>query len=330
LAQLQLKAAFSPNPRIQPLVDGEVRIPGVEIEWTFGNPGNLHLMHMTDNAFDVFEFSISNFSITRQQPAQRERLRWAAIPIFLSKAFMWRRIAVNVQAGIGSLADLKGKRVGVPDFQMTAAVWMRIVMRELYGIQAQDVDWFNGRTAEQSHGEGVHEALASGIRLRQATSLGQLSRMLQSGELDAAYGAEQNVEVEDHPNIRPLFGKGDFPRVVGEFRQKTGATPTNHTVVVQQALIDRHPELAMDLYNAFEQSKQRAYERARQAAPAYFLFPDQPFARQGQIFGDDPFPSGVSANRAMLELLFSCSVAEGLLPSKPEPASLFHESTRAT
>ena len=106
---LRIKAAFSPNPRLEPLLDGTVRIPGVEIEWKLGRPPDLHLASLTQNSDDIFEFSLSNFLITHDQPAERQRLQWTAIPIFLTKAFNWLdRFYVCVDSGITSLADLRG------------------------------------------------------------------------------------------------------------------------------------------------------------------------------------------------------------------------------
>src|SRR3989304_60700 len=144
---MRLRVAFSWNPRLDPLLDRSVQVEGVaELDWTLGNPGNLHAEHLKNNAFDVFEFSISNYLLTREQPAQRERLRWCALPVFLTKALMWFKLAVNVNSGIKTLADLRGKRVGVPDYHMTAALWMRIVMKQLHDINPEDIQWFNGRT----------------------------------------------------------------------------------------------------------------------------------------------------------------------------------------
>src|SRR4030042_7092528 len=92
---LRLKGSFSPKPRLEPLLDGAIKIPGIEIQWQSGMPRELHLMHLTQNACVIFEFSLSNFMITRDQPSERERLQWTALPIFLSKAFMWLNFYVH-------------------------------------------------------------------------------------------------------------------------------------------------------------------------------------------------------------------------------------------
>jgi 4,5-dihydroxyphthalate decarboxylase len=329
---MRLKCAFSNNPRVQPLVDGKVRIEGAECEWERGSPASLHLRHLKDDAFDVFEFSLSNLLITRDRPQQRQRLRWLAIPIFLSKATMWLRlnIYVHVNSGIRRLADFKGKRIGVPDYQMTAAVWMRIVLRQLYGITPQDIDWVNGRPASHTHGEGATDYLAPAIRLRRLEAHESLNDLLQRGEIDAAYGDNDSAAVEPSASVRPLFGPGDATAIIGEFRAKTGITPVNHVLIVQERLVEQYPDLAIKLFHAFEQSKQEAYRRARQAAGGYLLFPHDDFARVAALFGEDPYPSGLAANRLMLKMAAEEVYAEGLVRKLPNTESLFAETTRGT
>jgi len=322
MEKVKLKGAFSPNPRIEPLLDGTIQIPGVEITWQSGRTGELHLRHLTENSCDIFEFSLSNFMIVRDHPSERERLRWTALPVFLSKAFMWLDFSVHVDSGIASLADLRGKRVGVPDYHMTAAIWMRIVLRELYGIRPVDIEWFNGRHPGLSHGRDVGTALASGIRLTHAKQAGEIGEKLCRGELDAAFGGT-GAAVNKASSVRPLFGPGEAAQVMAEFRRKTGMTPTNHVVIVQRDVIDRHPEIALQLYRAFEMSKCEAYERARRFAAGYLFFVEDAFAKQAAVFGDDPFPSGLTANRGMLATFARASCDEGLLSAMPDIDALF-------
>jgi 4,5-dihydroxyphthalate decarboxylase len=329
---MHLKCAFSRNPRVQPLVDGTVQIEGVECAWEAGSPASLHLRHLNDDAFDVFEFSLSNLLITRDRPQQRQRLRWLAIPVFLSKATMWLHlnIYVHVDSGIRSLADFKGKRIGVPDYQMTAAVWMRIVLRQLYGIEPQDIHWVNGRPPSHTHGQGTTDHLKPGIVVRRLLAHESLNDLLQRGEVDGAYGDNDSADVKPSACVRPLFGPGDATEIIGEFRRKTGITPVNHTLVVQERLVERYPDLPMKLFHAFEQSKQEAYRRARQAAGGYLLFPHDHFFKVASLFGEDPYPSGLAANRLMLKMVAEEVYAEGLVRELPDTESLFAEATRGT
>jgi 4,5-dihydroxyphthalate decarboxylase len=329
---MRLKCAFSNNPRVRPLVDGTVQIEGAECEWQGGSPASLHLRHLKDDAFDVFEFSLSNLMITRDRPELRQRLRWLAIPVFISKATMWLHlnIYVHVDSGIRSLADLKGKRMGVPDYQMTAAVWMRIVLRQLYGIEPQEIHWVNGRPASHTHGQGVTDDLAPGIMVRHLQAHELLNDLLQRGEIDAAYGDNDRAAVESGSCVRPLFGVGDATTIIAEFRSKTGITPVNHTLVMQERLADQYPDLPMKLFHAFEQSKQEAYRRARETAGGYLLFPHDHFSQVAALFGEDPYPAGLAANRAMLKMLAEELHLEGLVRDLPNTEALFAEATRGT
>jgi len=267
--------------------------------------------------------------ITRDQPSERERLQWTALPIFFSKAFYWLNFYVHENSGITCLADLRGKRVGVPDYHMTAAIWMRIVLKELYGIRPEDIEWFNGRPPGVSHGKNIGEALASGIVLVRAKKSGELEDKLRCGELDAAFGVSRPLLTQGR-SVRPLFGRGEASQVIGKFCGKTGLTPVNHIVVVQQHLVDRDPEMAGQLYRAFEMSKQVAYERARKTAAGYLLFAEDAFAMQAGVFGDDPFPSGLAANRKMLETIARELFDEGLVKTLPDVGSFFCEAMQST
>jgi 4,5-dihydroxyphthalate decarboxylase len=328
---MKLKMAFHQNPRIVPLVDGTVPLDGHEMDWHVGHAAQLFHWHLHENACDVFEFSISNYLITKDEIRHGERtgLHWLAIPTFLLKAAMWIEFYVHADSGIRSFADLKGKRIGIPDYQMTAGVWMRIVLRELYGIRPQDIAWVNGRTTEYTHNESVTDRLAPGIEVRRLQPGERLNDLLQRGEIDGAYGDSASAAVEPSEKVRllpPEIGRQAFR----DYYTKTGMTPVNHVLLMQERLLEHDPALPMKLYDASERSKQVAYERARQAAEAYFLFPDLTFADAAAEFGADPFPPGLATNRRMIQTVIDELLDEGLIRQAPEIDALFAPGVRGT
>jgi 4,5-dihydroxyphthalate decarboxylase len=328
---MKLKMAFHKNPRIVPLVDGTVPLDGYEMDWHVGHAAQLFHWHLHENVCDVFEFSISEYLITKDEIRRGDRsgLRWLAIPTFLMKAAMWLEFYVHADSGIQTFADLKGKRIGIPDFQMTAGVWMRIVLRELYGIRPQDIAWVNGRPPEATHMQNVTNSLAPGIEVRRLQPGERLNDLLQSGEIDGAYGDNSSANVEASDKVRKLpfeIGRQTFR----DYYAKTGLTPVNHILLVQEQLLQEDPALPMKLYDTFERSKQVAYERARQAAEAYFLFPEMTFADAAAEFGADPYPPGLTTNRRMVQTVIDELLDEGLIRQPPQIDALFAPSVRGT
>lgn len=126
---LKLIFGLTREPRLEPLIDGTVKPQNINLDFVFSSPGEIHYRNLKYDEFDVFQMSISEFLMVKER-AGNKKWRWSGLPVFLSKAFVWLNLFVNVQAGVGNLGDLKGKRVGVQDYPMTAALWMRIFLKE--------------------------------------------------------------------------------------------------------------------------------------------------------------------------------------------------------
>jgi 4,5-dihydroxyphthalate decarboxylase len=202
------------------------------------------------------------------------------------------------------------------------------MLRALYGILPQDVEWFVSRPREHSHGVqlGVDRDPPPGVRLTWSNPE-EVARMLQAGEIHGSFRTQLPVEANDS-RLRPLFPDGGR-RFVYEFVQKTGFTPVNHTVVMQRALAEREPWLPMALYDAFERAKQEAYRRDPRAA-ALFRDNTDDLDWQRSAFGADPYPSGLAANREMLSMGAEQSNLDGLTKQPAQIDELFWESVRGT
>ena len=167
---LKLKFFSARNPRLAPLLDGTVKPENIEFEIVTSPPGELFYHNLLHDDFDVSEMSMSECLIVRERN-EAGKWKWSGLPVFLSKAFMWFSLTVNTAAGIHRGEDFKGKRIAIPDFPMTAALWMRIMFKELYGVKPQDVHWYVGRRRNKSQGGilGLDRIVLPGISLGCAT-----------------------------------------------------------------------------------------------------------------------------------------------------------------
>lgn len=324
---LKLKIGVTKNPRFEPLIDGTIKSPKLNLDIVVTTPPELFYRNLKNDEFDIFEMSLSEYLITRER-ATGNQWQWSALPIFPAKAFVWLGLFVNTAAGIIALSDFSGKRIGVPDYVMTAALWMRIFLRELHNIQPNEISWFIGRIPDLSHGGmlGVDTKPPPGVSLTWLTAAQTFDVMLDRGEIDAAYGFAprhdpklfkldidrySGTPLDNNPRLKKLFSDGGRA-VVEAFFKKTGIVPANHVIVGQRRLLDENPWLAGELYKIFSESKYAAYERTNFGNPAYLYFESNDRAAQAATFGDDPYPFGVRENRRMLEMLFANSRAEGL------------------
>jgi 4,5-dihydroxyphthalate decarboxylase len=343
---LRLTMAFSDNPRVQPLKDGAVKPQNIELGCITLDPSALFQRNLAHDEFDVAEMSISETLLARER-SDGSRWDWSALPVFLSRGHHWHTLYVNTASGIASLADMKGKRIGVPDYDMTAALWFRITLKDLYGIEARDNVWFNGRTKELSHGGalGLDRAGPVGVTHRWLTVDQTLDVMLDRGEIDACTAIRPDspltagdptvidrwggTPIHGNPRLRKLLpdnGKG----VVFEYFQKTGFFQPNHHVIVQNRILREHPWVAMELYRAFEQSKQVAYDRARRYESTYLYFPGVDLQEQSAVVGPDPYPLGLRAMGRNIERAVRGSLEQGLLTKPLRLEDIYYRTTLGT
>lgn len=343
---LRLTMAFSDNPRVQPLKDGTVKPQNIDLECVTLDPSTIFQRNLAYDEFDVSEMSISETLLALER-RDGSKWDWSALPVFLSRGHVWPTLYVNTAAGITGLGDLKGKRIGVPDYDMTAALWFRITLKDLYGIEARDNVWYNGRTRELSHGGalGLDKDGPVGITHHWLTVDQTLDVMLDRGDIDActAIRGGDRVTAGDptvidryggtliagNPHLRKLCednGKG----VVYEFYQKTRCFQSNHHVIVQNRILRDHPWVALELYKAFQRSKEVAYERARRAQSAYLYFPGKDFQEQAAVLGEDPYPIGLRAMGKNIERAIQGSLEQGLLRKPLRLEDVYYRTTLHT
>jgi 4,5-dihydroxyphthalate decarboxylase len=343
---LRLTIAFSDNPRVQPLKDGTVKPQGIELDFVTLDPSTLFFRNLAYDEFDASEMSISETLLALERGDGR-KWDWSALPVFLSRGHVWPALYVNTGSGIAGLADLNGKRIGVPDYDMTAALWFRITLKDLYAIEASDNVWFNGRTKELSHGGalGLDQAGPRGVTHQWLTADQTLDRMLDRGEIDACTAIRPaaritagdptvidrwgGTPIEGNPRLKKLL-TDDGKEIVFEFYRKTGCFQANHHVIVQNRILREHPWVALELYDAFRRSKEMAYERARRAAQTHLYFPGRDVAEQRAAIGNDPYPLGLAAMGHNIERAIRGSVEQGLLQEPLPLDRIYYRTTLKT
>lgn len=307
MAKLNLTLALGDYDRTQALKSGAVKPEGVELNILTLGPEEIFYRMGRFREFDACEFSLSTYTIRR---GRGEPL--IAIPVFPSRMFRHSSIFIRDGAGIREPKDLRGKRVGVPKYHMTAAVWIRGLLEDEYGVAPKETLWFEG--GEGAKVKEVDVNLPPDIRMEHVPGDKNLGDMLAAGELDAFIGARRPA----------AFGKGvsrlfpDFRTVERAYYEKTAIFPIMHTLVLKEELVTQHPWLPRSLYTAFGEAKQQAYRRLNDTAALLTSLPWQVAEAEEAraLMGDDPFPYGMARNRKTVETLAGYSFRQGLAPRR--------------
>src|SRR6266540_645724 len=204
---LKLRGAFTDNPRVAPLLDGSVQPRDCEITWEAGDMGVMAARHMSEDAFDVFEFSMSDyFNISQRTGTHWD---WIGLPVFLSKAMLQLNTWVHVNSGIEDVPDLKGKSLAVGDYTMTAFLWFRAMVDRLHSVKPEDISWVNCRVGEHSHSTllGLQDNRPPGVLITFLDRIEAADELFQAGTIDAACATAVPIDTGS-PNVRPLFPDG--------------------------------------------------------------------------------------------------------------------------
>jgi 4,5-dihydroxyphthalate decarboxylase len=327
-ARLELSLALSDNENTRPLLDGRVGAQGIRLLPTAVHPSEMFWRQLKFGEFDVSEMSMSSLTIaTSHGPTP-----WVALPVFTSREFFHTRILVRTDPGIVTPADLRGKRVGVPEYQQTAAIWARGVLQHEFGVHARDIEWFMERTPDKSHGGATAFAPPPGVTVNQIPASTNIGEMLIAGELDATllYLTNRNlvdrsrIDLSKHPRVRPLFA--DRAAEGRRYFAKTGLYPINHTVVVRRALLERHPWMALNLYHAFAAARAEVVRNGQMLLKPYEelgLLDD----KSRSALASDPMAYGVRASRQVLETITQYVHEQGLTARRVGLEELFAPST---
>ncbi|MEX2033678.1 MAG: hypothetical protein WEA28_00620 [Xanthobacteraceae bacterium] len=324
---LDLSLALSDNPNTRPLIDGGVAAEGIRLIPTAVHPSEMFWRQLKFAEFDVSEMSMSSLTIaTAQGPTP-----WVAIPVFTTREFFHLRALVRVASGIAAPADLRGKRVGVPEYQQTAAIWGRGVLQHEFAVHAREIEWHMERTPDLSHGGATAFQPPAGVTIHRIPLATNIGEMMVRGELDATLLYLTNPNLVDRSRIdlskddrfRPLFErKVEGPR----YYAKTGIYQINHGMVIRRSLHERYPWAAINIYNAFARARAEV-TRARDTALHRHYEPGLIGDDVRRALATDPMGYGVKGNRTVLETITQYVHEQGLAARRVGLEELFAAST---
>jgi 4,5-dihydroxyphthalate decarboxylase len=313
MSAVPVSFACAAYDRMVPLLTGEVRPAGIDLNFIpIAEPREIFDRMAGRLEFDACEFSSSE--LISQLGAGASPL--VAIPVFPSRMFRHGFITVN-KTRIRSPKDLEGKRIGVPLYTMTAAVFIRGMLADEYGVDFSRVQWIQGSiNASGQHGNPTVPSLLKQVDIQNNKTGKSLSELIDAGEIDAIIGTDVPHAARTNKSIDRLFP--NFPEVERDYYRATGIYPIMHLVAIRRALYERHPFIATSLYQAFCKAKDIAVARLRFRRALSTMMPWMiaEVAIMDEVFGADPWPYGIEANRKTLEALVRY-LAEQSLIAKP-------------
>jgi len=323
MSKLQLSVAVGNYDRVRPLFDGAVQIDGVDPVFMMLPPEEIFFRAFRGQDFDICELSMSSFTVKTADG----NCPYVGVPAFVSRAFRHNSIWVRTDR-IKSPADLKGKRVGLPEYQLTACVWARIILEEDYGIKPSDVIWVRGGIEHAGRPEKITIKLPDGVRMEDAPEGTTISQLLERGEIDGFIAPRvPSLAGRKSPNVGMLFAD---PIAAGkDYFKRTGIFPIMHVTGIRRELVEKHPWLPAAVFKAFSQSKENCLEALEDTAATKVTLPfvEDQLRLAREFMGHDFWSYGLEPNRKVLETFLRFHHKEGLSSRLVKPEELFHPST---
>ena len=333
MGRVNLSLACTSYDRTEPVLQGKLKPDGIEFVVTNSTrPGEIFWRMLLFDEFDCSEMSLASFSVVKTN----KKKDWEGLPIFTAKHFFHTDALINVDSGIKEPADLEGKKVGMPEYQMSAAVWSRGILHDEFGVRPEKIHWYMGRRRDLSREKvtGMEAPNNIDLTMLENTTLGDA---LTRGDLDAliVYSPTSslvdaaNPVLTDNPRVKRLFDEPTSE--AARYYKKTGIFPINHMVVLKKEVVSSYPWAPTNIFKCFEAAKKMAYEHWRELE-SWEQFPSLIFTsdlllEQRRIFGNDPFANGLRANRKTVETLARYMHEQGFISTQPEVDSLFAETT---
>jgi 4,5-dihydroxyphthalate decarboxylase len=306
--------------RTRALLDARIQPDGIDLNYLNLPVEETFFRMLRHREFDVAEMSLSSYVLSRFLPDQP----LVAIPVFPSRCFRHSCVYVHAGSGIRQPQDLIGKRVGTPEYQMSAAVWIRGTLADDYGVPVDSVVYCTGGEEEPRRPEKLSLALPPRIRVERIESDQTLASMIASGDIDALYTARApSTFHRGQTSVKRLFE--DFAATERDYFRRTGIFPIMHTVVIRRDVYERDRWIAQSLCKAFRAAQQEAYADLAQTAALKTMLPWLPahLDETRREMGDDFWPYGLEPNRRTLATFLRYSHEQGLAARLLEPEQLF-------
>ena len=324
MANLKLSLAITSNPRTWPIIAGRVRPDAIDFEINVLRPPEIFWRQLSAADFDVSEMSMSELMMIRA----RNDERFVGIPIFTTRRFYHTGIFVRKDARIDSPADLKGKRIGVPEYVQTSALWTRGVLESEFGVKPQDLTFFMERLPTRSHGGAIGFKPPQGVTVNSIPPEKSIASMILGGEIDAVMSYSgvaghldrSDADLEHHPDLKSLFP--DSAAEALRYYKKTSIYPINHGMVIRRSIFERHPWTVINILKAFNAANDIA-DAERREHLTYHLETGLVPETYRQAFATRIIKHGLKANREVLELAARYSHQQGLTPRVMPMEELF-------
>ncbi len=324
MGKIRLTLACWDYDRTRALQEGRVQVEGVELTYLPLRVEETFWRMLRYQEFDAAELSMGSYLVSRENGSPR----FVAIPVFPSRAFRHSCIYINTDFGIKEPKDLAGKRVGVPEYQVTMAVWVRGILQHEYGVPPEKMKWFTGGQEHPGREDKIEHDLPSNIDIRTIGPDQTLSSMLEQGEIDAIITPHMpSPFVHRSPKVRRLIP--NFREVERDYYRRTKIFPIMHTIVLREDIYERFPWVAQSLCKAFSEAKKVCQESMYEfSALKYMLvWSIAEMEEEREIFAEDPWPYGLEANRHVLETLVQYAHEQGLIKKQLDLRGLFAPNT---
>lgn len=320
MSKLRLTMACSNYDRTRAIADGRVAVNGIDLVWLNLPIEEIFFRMLRHHEFDAAELSLSSYvlSLFSEEP------RFIAIPVFPSRCFRHSCIFIHPGSGIREPKDLIGKRVGVPEYQMTAGAWIRGILSDDYKVPVASVQYFRGGEEEPGRLEKLPLSLPPEIHLESIGPAKTLSAMLETGEIDALYTARMpSTFVNGTGNVRRLFE--NYQQVEQEYYSRTKTFPIMHVIVIRREFYEKSPWVAQSLFKAFAQAKRVAFDELYDSGALHVMLPWllRHVEQTRSLMGEDFWQYGLERNAHTLGIFLRYSFEQGLAKCRLTPEELF-------